>query len=90
VPEAHRLRDMVQTAQRRRDEQGQAISRDVFLTAYRWMLLARLSEEKYANLYRGGKIFGGVFTSKGQEALSVSVGLLLRKSDIFAPLSRDQ
>ncbi|MDB6171092.1 MAG: acoA 2 [Chthoniobacteraceae bacterium] len=61
-----------------------------FLKAYRWMLLARLVEEKIASLYRGGKIFGGVFVSKGQEALSVAIGSSLRKGDIFAPLIRDQ
>ncbi|RYD48057.1 MAG: thiamine pyrophosphate-dependent dehydrogenase E1 component subunit alpha [Verrucomicrobiaceae bacterium] len=54
------------------------------------MLLARLLEEKIASLYRGGKITGGVFVGKGQEALSVSVGISLRKGDIFAPLIRDQ
>lgn len=61
-----------------------------FLQAYRWMLLARLLEEKIASLYRGGKITGGVFLGRGQEALSVSVGMSLRKGDIFAPLIRDQ
>jgi pyruvate dehydrogenase E1 component alpha subunit/2-oxoisovalerate dehydrogenase E1 component alpha subunit len=54
------------------------------------MLLARLLEEKYASLYRAGKIFGGVFISKGQEALSVALGLSLRKGDVFSPLIRDQ
>ena len=54
------------------------------------MLLARLSEEKYASLYRGGKIQGGVFLSRGQEALSAATGVSLRKGDIFAPLIRDQ
>lgn len=54
------------------------------------MLLARLSEERYANLYRGGKIYGGVFIGKGQEALSVSVAMALQKGDIYAPLIRDQ
>lgn len=54
------------------------------------MLLARILEEKYASLYRAGKIFGGVFISKGQEALSAAVGLSLRKGDIFSPLIRDQ
>ncbi len=63
---------------------------DSFLAAYRWMLLARISEEKYASLYRGGKIFGGVFIGKGQEALSAALGTTLRKTDIFAPLIRDQ
>lgn len=54
------------------------------------MLLARLLEEKLASLYRGGKIHGGVFLGKGQEALSASLGMALRKGDIFAPLIRDQ
>jgi pyruvate dehydrogenase E1 component alpha subunit/2-oxoisovalerate dehydrogenase E1 component alpha subunit len=54
------------------------------------MLLARVTEEKLASLYRGGKIQGGVFLSKGQEALSAALGVSLRKGDIFAPLIRDQ
>lgn len=58
--------------------------------AYRIMLSARVLEEKLAALYRAGKIKGGVFLGKGQEALSVSVGIHLRKGDIFAPLIRDQ
>lgn len=59
------------------------------LTAYRWMILARVLEEKLASLYRGGKITGGVFLGKGQEALSAAIGTALRKGDIFAPLIRD-
>ena len=54
------------------------------------MLLARILEEKLASLYRAGAIKGGVFLGRGQEALSVSVGIHLRKGDIFAPLIRDQ
>ena len=69
---------------------GPAVERDSYLDAYRWMLLARVSEDKYASLYRGGKIFGGVFVGKGQEALSASIGMTLRKGDVFAPLIRDQ
>jgi pyruvate dehydrogenase E1 component alpha subunit/2-oxoisovalerate dehydrogenase E1 component alpha subunit len=60
------------------------------LKAYRWMLLARVAEDKIANLYRGGKITGGVFLGKGQEALSASLGVALQDGDIFAPLIRDQ
>jgi len=63
--------------------------RERYLRAYRWMLLARVFEEKLASLYRGGKITGGVFLSKGQEALSAALGVALRKGDIFAPLIRD-
>lgn len=54
------------------------------------MLLARLVEEKLASLARSGKIAGGVFLGRGQEALSVSLGIHLRKGDIYAPLIRDQ
>lgn len=64
--------------------------RQRYLQAYRYMLLARLVEEKLASLYRGGKITGGVFLGKGQEALSVSIGISLQEGDIFAPLIRDQ
>jgi len=81
---------MVQAVAHPITETGSTVTRDEYLKAYRWMLLARVSEEKYANLYRGGKIFGGVFISKGQEALSSSIGVSLRKGDIFAPLIRDQ
>jgi TPP-dependent pyruvate/acetoin dehydrogenase alpha subunit len=64
--------------------------RSEYLRAYRMMLLARVLEEKLASLYRAGLIKGGVFLGRGQEALSVSVGINLRKGDIFAPLIRDQ
>lgn len=63
--------------------------RDTYLAAYRYMLLARLLDDKYAALYRAGKIQGGVFLGRGQEALSAAMGVNLKKSDIFAPLIRD-
>jgi pyruvate dehydrogenase E1 component alpha subunit/2-oxoisovalerate dehydrogenase E1 component alpha subunit len=56
---------------------------------FRFMLLARVLDEKMASLYRTGKIHGGVFLGRGQEALSASVGITLRKGDVFAPLVRD-
>src|ERR1700722_16844970 len=69
-------------------EQSDAV-REAHLAAYRFMLRARLLDDKFAALYRGGKIHGGVFLGRGQEALSVSIGLRLQKGDIFAPLIRD-
>ena len=36
-----------------------------------------------------GKIHGGVFLGRGQEALSAATGMALRRGDIFAPLIRD-
>ncbi len=64
--------------------------RDEFLQAYRLMLLARMLDDKFASLYRMGKIHGGVFLGRGQEALSVAIGLALRRGDVFAPLIRDR
>lgn len=63
--------------------------RELSMKAYRFMLQARILDEKLASLYRAGKIHGGVFLGKGQEAVSVSTGLTLVKGDIFAPLIRD-
>lgn len=63
--------------------------RDAYLKAYRLMVLSRILDEKFASLYRAGKIHGGVFLGRGQEALSVSVGLSLQRGDVFAPLIRD-
>jgi TPP-dependent pyruvate/acetoin dehydrogenase alpha subunit len=63
---------------------------DRYLEAYRWMLLARVLEDKLASLYRGGLITGGVYVGRGQEAVSVACGMFLQKGDIFAPLIRDQ
>jgi pyruvate dehydrogenase E1 component alpha subunit/2-oxoisovalerate dehydrogenase E1 component alpha subunit len=64
-------------------------ARDTTLAAFRFMLRARLLDDKFAALYRAGKIHGGVFLGRGQEALSASVGVSLKKTDVFAPLIRD-
>src|SRR5436190_2556036 len=63
--------------------------REAYVKAFQLMLLARLLDDKFASLYRMGKIHGGVFLGRGQEALSVAIGVALRKGDIFAPLIRD-
>lgn len=80
---------MVQTVISEAAAQGLATERDRFKKAYQWMLLARILDDKFASLYRAGKIFGGVFLGRGQEALSAAIGCCLRKTDIFAPLIRD-
>jgi len=61
-----------------------------YVRAYRWMLLGRILDEKFATLYRAGKIHGGVFIGREQEALSAAIAVSLRKGDVFAPLIRDQ
>jgi acetoin:2,6-dichlorophenolindophenol oxidoreductase subunit alpha len=65
-------------------------AREEYIRAFRWMLLGRILDEKFASLYRAGKIHGGVFIGRGQEALSVSIAVALRQGDVFAPLIRDQ
>lgn len=62
----------------------------LIVRAYRFMLLARATEDKLASLYRAGMIKGGVFLGKGQEALSVASSIFLGKDDIYGPLIRDQ
>jgi pyruvate dehydrogenase E1 component alpha subunit/2-oxoisovalerate dehydrogenase E1 component alpha subunit len=80
---------MLQTVESREQPDVVSSFREQYLKAFRLMLLSRVLDEKMASLYRGGKIHGGVFLGRGQEALSVSVGLSPRKGDIFAPLIRD-
>lgn len=64
---------------------------DSFTEGFRWMLLARTLEEKISSLYSAGKIVGGVYLGRGQEAFSTALALSLRRGqDIFAPLIRDQ
>src|SRR5262245_37665830 len=80
---------MVQTAPNDPGVELASSFRDAALRAYRVMLLARVLDEKFASLYRMNKIHGGVFLGRGQEALSGSLGLALRRGDVFAPLIRD-
>lgn len=66
------------------------MTKEIARRAFHTMLEARILEEKLAALYRSGKIVGGVFLGRGQEALSVALGVHLRRGDIYAPLIRDQ
>src|SRR5205809_1275543 len=82
---------MLQTAQRgKKSSAPKATVHERFLEAFRWMLLSRTHEKRLVSLYRGGQITGGVYSGKGQEAVSVACGLFLQKGDVFAPLIRDQ
>ncbi len=67
------------------------IDRDFLRSAFRSMLWARILENKLSSLYKAGKIVGGVYLGKGQEAISSSLGTALtRGKDVFSPLIRDQ
>jgi acetoin:2,6-dichlorophenolindophenol oxidoreductase subunit alpha len=81
---------MFDTLNRPKREAVSPISTELYARAFRWMLLARTVEEKLASLWRTGKIFGGVYLGRGQEAVSAALGVMLRPGDIFGPLIRDQ
>ena len=69
-----------------------AVTAARFTEGFRWMLLARTVEDKIAALYHAGKIVGGVYLGRGQEAFSAALAMNLDRAhgDIFAPLIRDQ
>lgn len=54
-----------------------------------FMLLQRETEERIFELYRQGKIVGGVFTARGMEAISVGSAFALDDGDVLAPMHRD-
>ena len=70
---------MVQATLSRDTVQGQTSPANPAVETFRFMLLARVLDEKMASLYRTGKIHGGVFLGRGQEALSAAIGMSLRK-----------
>jgi pyruvate dehydrogenase E1 component alpha subunit/2-oxoisovalerate dehydrogenase E1 component alpha subunit len=65
------------------------------LAHLRWMILARVLDERTLALYKSGELTGNAFLGKGQEALSAAIGMQLRRpqpgavGDLFAPLIRD-
>ncbi len=80
---------MASTAVDRPKAAGSATNNAELVRAYRWMLQARVMDDKLASLYRGGKITGGVYLGRGQEAVSVALGQSLNRGDIYSPLIRD-
>jgi pyruvate dehydrogenase E1 component alpha subunit/2-oxoisovalerate dehydrogenase E1 component alpha subunit len=57
---------------------------------YRYMLLNRKMETALENLYKQGKVVGGVYFGLGQEACSCASSYALDKDDWFAPMIRNQ
>src|ERR1700724_418872 len=81
---------MLDTLKGLKREVVSSVSREQYIDAFNWMLLARTAEEKLAGLWRAGKISGGVYLGKGKEAISAALGIMLKSGDIFGPLIRDQ
>jgi pyruvate dehydrogenase E1 component alpha subunit/2-oxoisovalerate dehydrogenase E1 component alpha subunit len=65
--------------------------RDQLVELYYFMRLTRSLEERLTNLYRQGKVIGGLFRSLGQEADSVGSAYALDRSagDFLSPLIRN-
>src|SRR5450432_393326 len=57
---------------------------------YRWMVLNRKMEQALENLYKQGKVVGGVYFGLGQEACSCASAFALAKDDWVAPMIRNQ
>jgi TPP-dependent pyruvate/acetoin dehydrogenase alpha subunit len=53
------------------------------------MKLMRELEHRIENLYRQGKIVGGVFVGRGQEAISAGSAILTGADDVICPCHRD-
>jgi TPP-dependent pyruvate/acetoin dehydrogenase alpha subunit len=60
------------------------------LEIYRWMLLNRRMETALENLYKQGKVVGGVYFGLGQEACSCASAYALQKDDWLGPMIRNQ
>ena len=66
------------------------LDRDIGLTLYEDMILGRRFEDKCAEMYYRGKMFGFVHLYNGQEAVSTGViGAMKRKHDWFCSTYRD-
>jgi len=57
---------------------------------YRWMVLNRKMEQALENLYKQGKVVGGVYFGLGQEACSCASAFALDRDDWVAPMIRNQ
>ena len=91
---SHRKIDIVPTAPktaRKGSKNAKNSQREQFVTTLKWMKLSRILEEKLASLYRAGKVIGGVYLGKGQEAFSASLPVFLnqQEGDVYGPLIRD-
>src|SRR6266702_6304385 len=66
------------------------LNREQCIEIYRWMLLNRRMETALENLYKQGKVVGGVYFGLGQEACSCASAYALRKDDWIGPMIRNQ
>jgi TPP-dependent pyruvate/acetoin dehydrogenase alpha subunit len=67
----------------------QKLSRQEHLDLYYYMRLNREVEDTMTRLFRQNKIVGGLYSSLGQEAISVGTAYALEKRDWMAPMIRN-
>ena len=65
------------------------LSRQQYLDLYYFMRLNREVEDTMTRLFRQNKIVGGLYSSLGQEAVSVGSAYALEKKDWMAPMIRN-
>ena len=65
------------------------LARQQLLELYYYLHLTRSLEERLTNLYRQGKVIGGLFRSLGQEGASVGSAYALEPRDFLSPLIRN-
>ena len=65
------------------------LSRERLLEIYYFLRLTRSLEERLGNLYRQGKVIGGLYRSLGQEGASVASAYALEPGDMLSPLIRN-
>ena len=65
------------------------LTRSQFHEIYYYLRLNRRVDEQLVNLYRQGKVVGGVYASLGQEAISVGTAYALKPQDVVGPMIRN-
>ncbi len=72
-----------------RPPKNPGLKRAELLEMHRLLILNRRLEEKLSALYRQGQIVGGLYSSLGQESISVGSAFALRPDDLLAPMIRN-
>jgi TPP-dependent pyruvate/acetoin dehydrogenase alpha subunit len=65
------------------------LTREQYLDLYYYMRLNRAVEDTMVKLFRQNKIVGGLYSSLGQEGVSVGTAYALEKKDWLAPMIRN-
>jgi TPP-dependent pyruvate/acetoin dehydrogenase alpha subunit len=66
------------------------LSKQQCIEIYRWMLLNRKMESALENLYKQGKVVGGVYFGLGQEGCSCASAYALKPDEWLGPMIRNQ